>query len=746
MKLVLLITLFSFSSAIAWAQSCDGIRQDLLSLENEILSSSLDQCTDPSKAEICCRQGDPNSCKTKLQLEQQYNETLAKVVIAEGLASIGMAIESNHNALNNFNGKQMQQALDYFDEMNTNLTKADLIYDALEFHQNTSLFSDYQGTTQADVSLHIMGSNGKCSTEQFKELSFCQKIKKLNAQNNQQYNETMQTLAGFLNSDQQITNSDRERLPRYQSYRDRLTIDIGETNNLSPAQFKEHPHFKKLNLLINKLKSWKQQNQAGRNTASVKSEILALAQEVEDISVNYNLDNANGATQNPEVSQYIREHFDKVLTQLNLPDLILQGANRDNFIRTQLRLSNEIEKQEFLTQKDARSLLETLSNETLNGQTVGSLCQNNYNLECLAKLCGAENNERLENCQNFQNLNLDEKYQKLKALNQYKQTQSTLEQATACINSDKSLIAKKECLTKLRTDDFTELSKLRRELADAQKALAYINHGKKFKKLNFEKGLAINALNSMACRKQGDYINYPGARSNCGIQNAELSRNYEAIELATNGRRISLALNTNNLKLFAKNDVSEEDLKRYKEKLLNDCKEGNASSANVCRYYEDLESWAQAWEAEKLNRQNEVILDQSYVEDEYTFGDAFRASAPVLAASVMPLTMAWMDTDMVKTNTRYQLEAIENYDNWYMNGLNSYNNYMSNTDFSQYHYSANWGYSYADSGNISNFQYPASSQGNLFAQQNGISFDFAPIQSTTTGQFGAGTTVYQFDS
>jgi hypothetical protein len=711
----------------AFAVSCDEMRKDVLALEFQIQKSSLNECKDASSGEICCRKGDPQSCKTKQELEKDYNEAMAKLIIAEGLASIGMSIESNHNALSGLKESDITKATTYLADLDTSLNEANLIYMALEFEGNTTLFSDYNGNSPNDIQIHL---KSKCQAGYFSKMKVCGELKSLTKRNPSGHEKFMTTLSGFLNSDKRVSNSDQERKPRYEGYQNRLRIQVG-SKNLTPAGFKNDPHYQNILLLESKLKTLSEKKRLNQPIKVVAKEILDLAKKVDNISVNYK----NAATETPEVTSYIKQKFDDVLNQLDLPSLLLEGGIKDNFINTSKKLNNEIKRHRGVINQDIRKTLSKIKDEKLNGQSITSICSSNYNVSCLKKLCEGTGASPAENCQNFEKFNLNEQYQKLNSFNEHTNAKSILDQAKSCMEKDSQLIERKSCLEKIDRGTETNISVLRKNLEKAQKGLHYVNSAQPFKGLNLQKGMALNALNSNYCRQKTKHHKIKGTTTDCGQDNI-LGLNYEALDLGLAGEKTMIALNTQTIRRFLEGAVPKSDLKTYRSELVSACKKGKVQMPNICNFYKDKISWENKIADHREALKNEIVINDhdELPGESLDYGAAWKAAGTVFAQSAMPLTMAWIETDYVKTQSKYQIDSINAYDDAYMANLEAYRAYIDNPYQLPYYASntgyINTGFTYGD---YSSFQATNTHTSQLYNNNSGMSFNFNPIPTTNIG-------------
>lgn len=723
---IIVLFLFSLFAATAFADSCEEMRQDLFALEYKIQNSSLKACKDASSGEICCRKGDPQSCKTKQELEKDYNEAMAKLIIAEGLASIGMSIESNNNALNDLSNDDINKATTYLEDLGQSLNQANLIYLALEFEGNTTLFSDYNGSKPYEIKDHL---KAKCSSPLFDKMKVCTELKNLAKNTPSKHEEFLKTLSGFLNSDKQVTNSDAERKPRYAGYQNKLRVLVGG-KNLTPAEFKNDPHYQNLLLLEAKISALAEKRKLNQPTEELGREILNLAKSVDEISVNYK----NESTQTPEVTSYFKQKFDSVLNQLDLPSLLLEGGIKDNFQNTSKKLSNEVERHKMTLNKQIGQAIKGLKDERSGGEKVSSICSHNYDISCLKKLCGDDGTTPVEHCENFEQFGLDTIYQKLKSLNEHQGAKNILDQASACLESKKNLLDKRNCLMNIPRGSETNISRLRENLKNAQKGIHYVNSGQPFKGLNLQKGMALNAINSNYCRKKNDHIRISGSKTDCGQDNI-LGLDYEVLDLGLAGEKAMIALNTQTIKRFLQGAAPESDIKKYRAELNSACKKGKVEMPAICHYYLDEAAWETKISQEREARKNEVIIED-YEEvpgESLDYATAFKVAGGVFAQNAMPLTMAWIETDYVKTQTRMQINSIKAYDEAYMKNLEAYRAYIDNPYELPYQVS-NWGYPQTGFtyNNYSSFQANSSHTNRLYNSHDGMNFDFNPIPVTSS--------------
>ena len=159
MKLLMCLgILFSVITTNASAFDCGAARVELLAIEDKILNSKFAICgSDGAYSEPhCCNPSKPNTCKTRRELETEYNTAVAKLVLAEGIMALGLAIESNYSAFK-LQSKKLDEATEYVEKLDQSLMQADLLYAAIDLNDDSeeSLWRDYNGSTPDEVAAYV---------------------------------------------------------------------------------------------------------------------------------------------------------------------------------------------------------------------------------------------------------------------------------------------------------------------------------------------------------------------------------------------------------------------------------------------------------------------------------------------------------------------------------------------------------------------------------------------------------------
>jgi hypothetical protein len=745
MKIIVLSFLFS---SLAMAVDCNQVSDDLLVLENKILNSSMLKCgsEQASPEPYCCNPEKPYSCKTRRQLELEYNQNVGKLIIAEGLLALGMAIESNHNALVSISSSKINEIKNYAQELDKNIHKADLLFKAMEIPAGTSasMWKDYRGTTRQEMSVFVADL---CISEQYKDSAFCQKVN-ANSMADEPDSDLhvawMEALNGFMNADKRSEpiESDRDRMERFATFQEKISIK-SDDELLSPQQYLESDTYSKVRQLETKLSLYQQKRQEEDNpeeAARIASDILQISNELNQIQVNY----AQTSTSSATVGRYLSDKFDKIMGQLDMPDLILSGPSKQNFQQTHKMFANDLKRFELSVNKKLEALLYTERDRKLeNGRTIQDVCQDKFNSQCLLKVCG---DNRCQN-ESIQELGLNDFLQEVEEVQQQKKLVKNLQEIEACFKTDEPVVTKRQCVRGLADDanalSQSQIDQLREKIKGIDYLISQQNNTQPFKNLNLEKRMAVNLLQSNKCQNIEEenlminraYCRKAPAGSDISFGN-ERNIKSEVLKLVSAGEEIIINLNHSEIrKSMQDNSVFVEDKDR--ERLKQMCQNDQLSSQSVCQYFRDKAAHRAeiaAYQAKlKLQREKqraedreELRLQRLREEDEPSFSGEFFKAAGTSALLWSPMLIGTLaERQMVKDQTRYQRNAIIQYDNWYMENLPAWQSYYDN--MSPYSVT-NWGYpqntAYTFDASTS---FQSANVNTNFSNNSGLQFSYTPI-------------------
>jgi len=325
--------------------------------------------------------------------------------------------------------------------------------------------------------------------------------------------------------------------------------------------------------------------------------------------------------------------------------------------------------------------------------------------------------------------NLDEEYQKLKSVYKHNKAQSLMTQAAFCMGK-KNMAKKLSCLKNVDRGQETNISKLRTNVDKLKNQLYLQNAKSPFKALNLQKGLALSSIKSNYCSTSTAKVTYPGIGvTNCGSDN-NLREDYNAVNLGIQGEEVMIALNTKELNSFFNDTVPDAEIKKIKADFLKNCNKGKRLMPNLCDSISKQTALRNKFEQADIRLANIEIVRPPEDETNY-FKDGLKVFGLAMISQAPLLINNWAQYDMAKTQTRNQIDYINNYDNSYMQQLGYWReNYRPIQPF----YATNWGQSYTglSYSDTSTFQNTAISQGNIYNNASPLNFNFNPIPVTST--------------
>ena len=676
----LYIFLFIHSYSSLARVACTDIKNDLLALEYKLQNSCMKVgsdglCCPPCIGAECNQSKNRNlNCMTKKDLEAEYNKKMAELIIQEGILSLSLGIESNHNALSDLSEKHIKDAQKYMDNMEESLDKADLLYLALYNNKDkdgqTAKTKDDESTIFAEYHHYPNKDNieayveDKCALAQFSSMKFCSKFKELKQKNPNNFEAALETLKGFLKADTIMSNDDGVRKEKYKNYQVQLKIKQ-DTKVMTPGKFKESGPYKSLANLNKKLQAYKGSSKSKQNA----EDILKMANKIKKITVGYKLEDttdtagADVSMDNTPTTNFFRENFSLPLKQLDLPSLIMDGDYKDHFKNSYERVSIDLKKHE-------QALLVGPAN---SGECKGK------NINCFKQKCKNSRPSSIGICGDYYRYT---KHEKVK---------EKLSTAYSCITNKGSTPDKKrECLQEVNENSTTSIAKLREELKNLERSRQIQDGHEVFAKLNLKKAMGIHALKSNYCTDHiQKTISISGVdKTDCG-RDPNLSKGYEAYQLGVKSQEITIALNNQILNQdLAKLGWDGEDSKNLQKEFRERCKTDREEVGSLCQYYEDEEAWAQAVREDREARKNAIKIVPIKEKEPSYFKDATKTFATSFLNNSAPLIQSFFALQAQEYQTVNQISAIQNYDMAYMN---SYNNFVNLSNSENGTYFSNFG-------------------------------------------------------
>lgn len=676
MKLVrsCFILILCLKNSIFAGVSCNDIKNNLLFLELKLQNS----CERIQPDGSCCdiddglNQDEKNKgsfnpqCITKKDLEAKYNQKMAELVIAEGFASMALAIEANHNALNDLTRKQIDKAKEKVEKLEKSLFIADLFYHATFDNTTTNgnknlgytaiLFEDYDPSQNLEDFI-----NQKCISVQFSNMPFCDKM--TNSKNNLAYPDFLITLKGFLDLDDNTFSTSFDRNERFKKYQQSLAIKLGSnTSTLSPSDFLMSKHYKKILDLKDKLIKYGEAPTQGKAT-----QILNLSKEIGPISVGYEISKDDPSI---HTSQFLEKNFNDPLKQLDLPSLIIDGDFKEYFEGTKMKVSIDYNIHE-------KAFLERLKNNPYDD------CSD---LNCAQKKCQNKSQPGIGICPEYHSLIKHENVVK------------TLDQAAQCMQPSKKTDDKKNCLAKLAPKE-SSISTLKSELKRLAELRKRQDAASPFTELNLEKSMALHALSSNYCQDHFKKFSLNGIQhTDCGVS-LELASDYEAYQLNIDGEHISISLNNQLMQETLAKLGKASDMNTLEKQFTAYCKEDRPGANTICNYYKDKEAFAVSMKNAQIireraakrraQRSKQASLKEEQKNNWVSGAKSFTKSfIKGLVNNSAPLVQSYFSLQAQEMQTANQLTAIQSYNTAYMNSLNAY---LNANDPNNSQYFSSWG-------------------------------------------------------
>ncbi len=715
-----LIVISSSQSAIS--ASCSDLRDNLIFIEHELLSSKNNQCSD---------------CKTKLQLEKEYNKALAELVIAQGLFSIGQTIEGNHNAMADLTTSKVRKAKNYMYNFNRSLDKAVMLDEALMVVGNQSVyFNNYAGDNKQNLEVYL---HEYCFMPEasYADKSLCQNLKDLKANDNEKYQDYLTTINGILvaddNNEPGIRERSENRAQSFVEYRKKLEIKKDDTEGyLTPSAFKNSPYYiKKLAALELELNTFDRGNQ------EQKEKIISLAKQLDDIEVNYN---GNSPTENdstaPVLAQ-IENAVTKNYDRLNVPNLLLTEPIQESFSKSLGQTSSHLKRYEAQLDNDINNQLKDIRTLEIDGKTVASRCGGKYDSACLLNICGAD--ETSTSCQVDSSYGLDAELQKVVNFKRHQSNLSGLTDAQSCLETG-NLESKKACLQNhsnyqydtLKADNGSLLGELKRGVAELERKMINQNSAQPFTTLNLRKALALDALKTQRCLESD--------RSDI-IKCKDISYSLvdsTLLNLGQNGEEILIQMNNNELINLVNDNHSQAQKDSNQRAFLESCKnpsELDRELQNLCYFYKEKNEHRDRIATRDREIEVEINdrflqLNQGYDDTNYAgiflknFGTTFAYEG---IAKGVPAYAEYTNT---KTQTKFIRNQIAGYDEWFMARNNYLQGYIDNPPTSNFLYT-NSGLPFIGSNVTDQANFQGNNTGLVYNQFDTTSFNYTPIPTTT---------------
>ncbi len=727
------------SALIAGTRMCNNLKEELLAIEYKLQTDTLYTCgSKEAKAmdsDTCCNPKDPDSCLTRKDAEANYNSILSKLTLAKGIQAVGMALEGHHNTFTDLKEERLDEAISASEKLDLSVTKADLIYSMLEFKDGTNVFSDFNNylnsessdvdTTEDEIlQMYLRDKCGRSSTSPFKQLRFCKKYLSLadhstdSDKKRKEFLEIKNSLAGFIASDNFVINDDRQRQRRFEDYQKKLLVHVKDGEFTTPGEFINSPEMVKVRELQKALEDLKKAKLAGKPSSTLVTKVLDLSSQVKKINVNYQIavqEDGSPVIAGDEMSTFINENLQKVLSQVDIGSLVTDKHLLDQFDIMTKKLDTTVDRQASLFNNRLKTLLKGKKGEMVGGRSIASFCGDTFDENCLRTVC--QNNK--DYCPGGQAAGLNDLYSQLQQHDKQREGHSLLKKAKLCLSDNKELKDKQECLNQLsdlKSENIeSDIGRLKRDLEKAKKKLTYIEFGQPFETYNNQKALVLNAYRANKCIVSPDSkvnVNGNAPSFQCSpLKTANIDN--EVLTIAEDGEAIGITLAKQNMEKLFKHKDAKLSLEEYKEELKLECSKNelvNITIKKTCDYYnstyDQFKKNYQTVKARQKTRYKTKKFTDRYTEaDNLGFWDAAKTTGKMFLQNggVAQIGAAFGRVAQTDQWAYYMKQQIQSYNTWYMNKLTATRTYLSNlknTDFTSVSSFSNLGlYGYNYTGN-----------------------------------------------
>ncbi|MEX0797806.1 MAG: hypothetical protein WD025_00075 [Bacteriovoracaceae bacterium] len=666
-------------SALAEATDrCANIRKQLIVLEQQIQSSKLSPC-------------EGETCSSFLELQTKHNALMGKLVVYEGLVSIGQAIEGDHLIIKNLGQRQLGEASKNVDSFLTNFRKAALIDKSLDTNfwvdeQN----NEYQGETISELLGFV---ETQCAKDNEDIQSFCSNLRGAANEPGVDYTELLLSLSNFAMADRRTRLSPADRQADYDNYKKTLQLVIN--NKLVGYDSEEvREEIGDIKRLKRKLTEF-QENRSHENA----SEVLALAKDLETVEMNFGeLVNAR-----EEFQDFFNNDLKKGIASFN-------HASRSLFQKD--KITNNLENLDLLFDRANKSaslsIIENIKEATDCSGSDSAI------ISCFEAKCdrGASSGECQQNSNN-QNIihQLHPLNNQLRARSELNQVKDKIEEAKQCVDKPLSSEQARQCITKLKADlglaSQDKVEELRRDLHRLEAAMEEMNDKEPFYSLKLSKAMGLMAYRNSGCLGREDELKSDRFHSTC--------RPSQIGDFAQEALRLSE--DTGQILDFTQNPFINSQLKMpagdfsfYKEKFLEHCSSSENANIGLCEMYQN-DDVASGRMRENFQRAGRSLTasktENRRLPSKVSFDEVERASpgksffSGLATAGLTQGLPFFMHLDSSKRNHRQMMNYHQNR----LSYMQSRRDYLSqNPQIPIYHYpNTNYGYSLYDYGQSSQF-------------------------------------------
>lgn len=673
---IIFILTFSINAEECLPELKDSLIEQILKIENGIAKIVSEECTDANRSnKLAC---------SYEEAKQNYNKTLAKLVIVKGIKSLKSDVEMTFESLKNSSLKDIKKSLKVLNQFSKSQKKASLF--------SKSLNEDFLKKALNSESDDILDDRCKQSKS-----DLCLEYKSI-----KEKKEYADLINGFVRAYKELDPDLRSIDKNIKSLKDKLTVNINDqlTSLDKIDQTSLNKDVMALSKSLKNLSIAKDEN-------TIK-EVYSHLQKIKGYKLSFKSDTSIS----DEIDEGIREVIQSSISDVTNAYTVLTyeqqvKENLNNALK--LILSHQTKSYDGLERDIQSKHLDT--------------CQNLSIGNCIDELKKQGNPAAQLLITRRRSIIKEDKYASL------------LKSSQSCIDDNKVSFEKGKCLDNLiqntqSIDIDNDIMTLTKELKQHEEALSNFANNENIKALEEQKVIALSELANNSC------IEDSNISINCNKLDVS-SYNKAGIDLGIDYGHISIHFNLERLKslMVEKKDIPKDpqkntQLKEVTPKLTEKDKKAQRIENKKKRYIARYEK-SKARQKKKMLRQKNKNRNESSNAFFNSFSNSMVQATPQI---------------MYQANQRAALnreaQRRREYYNWYKNNLNShyanYNNFQMNwgNNFYNDYYSNNFNYnnpylfggSYytqytygsANIGNISNYGSTSSSTNS----GNGFSFSF----------------------
>lgn len=578
--LILPLFMLLISSNAFGAASCSNILNQLVILESQIQNKKLPNCEDANR-DHCYHRDVPYSDKSFLELQNEHNALMGKLVIYEGLIALGKSIEADHKSIQTLEVGQLNKAQKHIDDFLTGYKKAALLTESMDANFWTREDgSHYDGESAEELSAFI---GTQCNRDEAKIKAFCTSLQNSRKEEGVNGTEIFQSLKNFALADSQNPLDSRDKESTYEDYKSALTLKIAGVK----IDFKNEPN---QIAQIKKMRSILEKSKEGITEADAKW-LAQKAKSLDGVSANY------GSLVNP------KEKFESFFND-NIKNSVAEFNQASRALLKKDSLIENMEKVSKLMGNSINSTITSMEKEIKDSS--GCNGSGESLTSCFEKLCNAGPQGLCK--QDPKNPHQASKLQsikdKLATLPEIKRMKDMAESAKACMEKPVTDSQSHKCTDELKAAlqiaSKDRVNEIKAKVHQLEAAMENMNYEPKMESLKMSKAMGLMALKHKGCLPEDKKLTVNSFKAHCSV--ADFTKfSQEAIQLGEDAQKILDF--SNNPYLNENLSMSNDKFTAYKNEFLQRCDEGKVDQI-LCSIYETDEaaSGAVAQRIQKINR------------------------------------------------------------------------------------------------------------------------------------------------